>query len=272
MSDMNTPLQTALNSKRGTSQWLLTSQAAVMAQLDEQVRGQSAGLIPGEDNPDALRDWITTNYGARDPITTAVPDAARPAAELRHWQSQRLTSSALVLVAGDVAKVISRLASTGLFSTTPELPQNLPNSLTFVWASGQRSSTSTAVSTPGALDADNQCCAVTVDATHTRIIEWSPTPSIDALSTDLVRMLTEAGGTIPPWIVGCDSGYAPSVTTTQDSRCRIMQASSIPPGECLHAPLLEQANALIESVNAGLIRLIVQKHGDTTVYLPSPPA
>lgn len=270
---MPSPTTHALANKSRTATWLKTTQSAVMAQLDEQIRGAAQGLIPGDKNPQPLSDWIARTYGALPDVDVSptLPPAARQAARVRHWQADRLNQSATLLVTGEPQAVAHRLAQTGGFLSTPALPDSiLEPRLTLVWAENHTGPSTYQVASPGAVDEESRCCAITIDQTTRRRIEWTPAPSLESLGPDLTRMTKQAGGDIPPWMVGGDSSYTPLSETVEWHQKHLMASAAAPPEE--DDPLLtEQANAVLSAVTAGLFSLTRSRHGGEVVYTLGPP-
>lgn len=268
------PLKTALSKCDDTAAWLRTEQAALMARLDEQVRGQHTGLIPGSDNAAALREWIDTTYGPLPPVPEtplALPAVDQQAARLRHWQADRLANSALLLVTGHPQTAAHSLASTGGFTLTPELPAFLNAAqITMAWPDNYDAGGSHHVVGPGGLPGENRCCAITIDQVNQRIIEWSPSPHLDDLGSDLARMTRQAGGTLPPWLISGDTRYQPASRSLGQHRAAIMAASSTA-SDPTPPTLLEEANAVVSAVAAGLFILKTHAAADQYVYTLAAP-
>ena len=257
----NQHLTTALANQADTCDWLRTPQAATMAQLDKQMRGTDAGLTPGDDNAEALADWITQRYGTLPEATglDRVTDAARQAGRVRQWQADRLENSAVVAVHGDVATVAARLAHSGSFTSTPQLPEFLPDCVTLVWPDSLTAYGTHTVTGPGALPGENMVCAITIDQATGRIIEWSPT-DLD-FGGNIQHLLDTSDATLPPWLPAADEAYTADDTRVEQWQARIMAAAAWsaevannPTAETEpHSSLLEQANATIAAMTAGLV-------------------
>lgn len=248
------PLKSALAKRDDTATWLRTEQAALMARLDEQVRGEHTGLTPGSDDAEALREWIDTTYGPLPDLETplGLPAVDQQAARVRHWQADRLTSSTLLLVTGPPQTAARTLASTGGFTGTPEIPPFLDAAqITLAWPDNYDAGGNHHVVGPGGLPGEDRCCAITIDQANQRIIEWSPSPGLDALGPDLSRITRQAGGTLPPWLISGDTRYQPAARTVEQHRASIMSATGIHP-DPTPPTLVEEANAILAAVAAGL--------------------
>lgn len=248
----NTHLATAAQNQDQTATWMRTPQAATMAQLDEQVKGQHAGLTPGEDSVEAFAAWIRHKYGElpQIPILEGLHATAQEAGRLRHWQANRLANSQLVAITGNALTVVQRLAASGSFSTTPPISDALPRSLTFVWPKDYRGYGTYSVQGPGALPGENDVCAITIDQDLHRIIEWSPTDLDFGGSTQ--RILDSSNATLPPWIVAGDDSYEVDDTRVEQWQARIISASAFD-SSAGHCSLLEQANAALAAIYTGLV-------------------
>lgn len=267
------PLKNALSKRDDTAAWLRTRQAARMARIDEQVRGQSAGLVAGSDNSAALREWINTTYGPLPDLETPLdlPLVDQQAARLRHWQADRLASSVILLVNSAPQAAARSLARTGGFTSTPELPPFLDAAqLTLVWPDNYDAGGSHHVVGPGGLPGENRCCAITIDQANQRIIEWSPAPQLDDLGVDLARMTRQAGGTLPPWLLSGDTRYQPAARTIDQHRAAIMAAASTTPDPTVPT-LMEEANAVVSAMAAGLFTLNAQTVADQRVFTLAAP-
>lgn len=262
----NKHLTNALHAKTTTAAWMRTPQAATMAQLDEQMRGQERGLPPGEDSATQFTTWLQQRYGniPAAPSLDGVTPTAQAAGNLRHWQADRLSNSQLVAVTGDVLTVVHRLASSGSFSTTPPISNTLPSSLTFVWPQNYRGYGTYSVAGPGGLPGENDVCAITIDEELHRVIEWSPTDLDFGGSTQ--RILDTSNATLPPWIVAGDDSYEVDNARVEQWQARIISASKFD-SSTGHCSLLEQANAALAAIYTGLVSV---KKTDSGFVLDQP--
>lgn len=261
----NQHLTNALQAQANTAAWMRTSQAATMAQLDEQMRGQEHGLTPGEDSAEHFTTWLHQRYGTIPdaPALDGVTPTAQAAGNLRHWQADRLADSTLVAVTGDVLAVVHRLATSGSFTTTPPIPEQLPQALTFVWPRDYRGYGSHSVTGPGGLPGEDEVCAITIDQTHQRIIEWSSTDLDFGGSTQLI--LDKSESDLPPWMPAGDDRYQADDLGKDQWQARIIAAAGFDSsdGRC---SLLEQANAALVAVATGLVA--VKKTDDGFILSP----
>lgn len=258
----NKHLSTARQAQADTAEWMRTPQAATMAQLDEQIRGQGHGLTPGEDSADALAAWIKRTYGDLPPAPSldGIQPTAQEAARLRYWQADRLANSQTVAVTGDVLTVVQRLASSGSFTTTPPIPDTLPRSLTFVWPKNYNGYGTYSVTGPGELPGENDVCAITVDEHNQRIIEWSPTDLDFGGNTQ--HILDNSQATLPPWMLAGDATYKADNPGLHQWQARIIAASAVDTSEG-HSSLLEQANAALAAIYTGLVSVTKTPDGFT---------
>lgn len=255
----------ALNNKTATASWLRTDQAAFMAQLEEQIRGEHDGLLPGDTDPTALDQWITRTYGQ---ITTDpdLPSAAR----LRHWQAARLETSHLVVIDAQTAPVVTRLARTNRFPHTPNLPTPPTSAITLAWVNTTPALSTHQVTSPGMLPEENQCTAITIDEGTHRIIEWAPAPDFTQLNPELARILANHGGAIPPWLLSGDIPYTAHTRTPQEHQSTITTAVGHGPKVNV-AHRIEEANVVLCGLHAGLFTLAKHHIGGLEVSVLAGP-
>lgn len=256
----NKHVDKALKDRDDTAAWLRTPQAATMAQMDEQMRGREAGLVPGKDDADSLRDWINSRYGDLPPAAglDSVTAAAREAGRLRQWQAQRLEGSGVVAVHGDVATVAQRLASTGAFTHPCPAPEGLPPILTFAWPHSHHGYGTYSVTGPGELPGENTVCAITLDLDNQRMIEWSPTQDLD-FTGGIQRLLDTTDLTLPPWNPAGDEALSVDDPGLEQWKARIIASAGTNTADG-HSSLVEQANAVLAAIYTGLVS--VKKQGD----------
>lgn len=262
---MTTPHVQALNDKTDTASWLRTDQATFMAQLEEQIRGEPDGLLPGDTDNTALDRWITRTYGQ---ITTN-PELP-PAARLRHWQATRLATSHLVVIDAQTAPVVTRLARTGRFPDTSNLPKPLTSAATLAWVNTTPALSTHLVTSPGMLPEENQCTAITIDERTHRIIEWAPAPDFTQLNPELARMLANHGGAIPPWLLSGDIPYTAHTRTPQEHQSAIATAAGHGPKVGV-AHRIEEANVVLCGLHAGLFTLVKHSIGGLEVSVLAGP-
>lgn len=255
MTGMNTNRTRTQDDRAATVEWLTTQQAAVMAQLDEQTRGQAAGLVPGSNDANALEDWIEETYGplpTADHLGEATP-TAQQAGRVRAWQARRLADSALLVVEGPFQALAARLAASGGFTRTPALPAGLPSLLTVCWPAPYTGYGTVSVAGPGGLPGESSVCAITIDQEAGRIIEWTPTGDLE-LSGGVASILDRSGAMLPPWLVAADVPIGEDDRDDTGLRAAILAAHQVA-GHLAdgHASLLEQANALVAAVRTGLV-------------------
>lgn len=260
-------LDTALRHRDETVTWMMTPQAAVMAQIDEQQRGKHAGLHPGSNDAEGLQAWIHSTYG-RLPTATGLDSwapAVQQAGRVRQWQAQRLNNSAIIIVDNAVQTVVLRLASSGRFVDTPQLPDWIDSCLTLVWPPPYTCSGTTNVTGPGALLGENNVCAITIDQNNHRLMEWLPTGSLD-FGANIKHLLKQPNTTLPPWIIAADFCYTPGTSEKTQLQAQIMATASIPPVDT-ETTLLKQANAALAAIITGLVSLKQAENG----FILSPP-
>lgn len=264
----NLHLNTALRHRDETFTWMMSPQAAVMAQIDEQQRGKQAGLQPGSNDAKSLQSWIDNTYG-KLPAATGLDSwspAVQQAGRVRQWQAQRLKNSTIMIVDNAVQAVISRLASSGSFLDTPQLPDYIDNCPTLVWPPPYTGRGSVQVVGPGALFGENNVCAITIDQHNHRLIEWLPTDQL-SFGANIKHLLKQPNTVLPPWLIAADFPYSPSASEVTRLRAQIIAAASTPPLVDVDVSLLEQVNAALTAAITGLVSLKKIENG----FLLSPP-
>lgn len=229
-----------------TADWMLTPMAAVMAQVDEQVRGQAHGTVPALDDDPALGEWLTRAYGPQDAVIA--PADISPAAALVHrlraTQARRIRATTLMPIAATVATACRHLAATGAFRD--QLPAPLPTSEPVAVTLHDGGTSVTHVETPGA-DLDRTIdCLVLADG---RALELAATTGLQNLPPELAGIAAD----LPPLIPDSDVPWETAAVDVSRSRRLVSRAADAPQ---VHEPTtVEIACALTHAANAGLVAL-----------------
>lgn len=239
--------RTARTNLELTADWMLTAMSAVMAQVDEQVRGRHHGTTPGLDNDPALHKWLTRTYGPQDPAQS--PDGLSPAAVLTHrlraTQARRIRTTMLMPVDTDVTTACRILAGSRAFRGAAPAPLPGGDNATIVFPAGGTPVAHAA--TPGA-DPDRTVDCITI--AEGRALELSAAPELNTLP----QQLREVGGGLPPLLPDSDLPWAPTPTAVDVSREMVARAAREP-----HTPTklttVDMICALTHAVNAGFFTL-----------------
>lgn len=220
--------------------------AAVMAQVDEQVRGQDHGTVPALDDDPALGEWLKLAYGPQD--VAPIPEGLSPAAGLTHrlraTQARRIDASTLMPVSQPVTTACFRLASTGAFRDQAPAPLPHDGPLTIALPAG--AAPVTRVATPGADPELTIDCLVIADG---RALELASTGNLQGLPPELAGVATD----LPPFIPDSDIAWSAATADVDRSRRLVARAADSPATG--GATTVELVCALTHAASAGLVTL-----------------